>query len=249
MAGIDPGLLRRPADVYKDKTNSLKNKIEAELASQKANSVKDKVLNASIPTYAGTKLIACKESTCLKLTQYDLLKQWQAYRRSGNIQAGCILATYANIYLPIKNGEPKDEMYRAFSLQGYDFLCGSVVASDRNFVIYDYPLFEEDYSVSPLNPFLFLSPEAFIKTGDYYSFNTWHVGLLSQAALSKIVEATNGRGWLVDALIDTEGLVFYKPEDFVWYNVGSWSELAENEKRTRQRPLWAAAAAAVIDMV
>lgn len=185
----------------------------------------------------------------VRVSRIKLLREWESNRKAGNIQAGCILATYADMFLPIKNGRSDDTLYRAFSFQFRDFLNDITATDDRDFIIYDYPFFEESYSKSTANPFLYFTDREFVGQDDYLNFDAFHVGLLSQTALQRIVEATNGRGWLVDALINTSGLVFYRPADYIWYAVDSWENLVDEESKKKNRPLLAAAAATIIDML
>ena len=238
--------MRRKPDGFKEsiKVTQLPQKINpAELIRNKpVNKFSGKVLSKTNGTAENT----LQEN--VRVTQFELLKQWEKNREAGVIQAGTILATYANIYLPIKNGVPQDTMYRAFSFQWSDFVGNYTLTDDMDFVIYDFPLFENSYSTSPDNPFLFLSEREFIKESDYYNFDRWHVGLLSQSALQRIIDAVNGRGWLMDVLVDTEGLVFYRPEDWMWYDVDNWESLAI-QKKSQNKPLLAAAAATIIDMM
>ena len=169
---------------------------------------------------------------------------WEDNRRSGNMQAGYIGHNRADVYLPIKNGEYQDAMQVAFSFYSRYF---NTLTTNSDPIIYDYPLFEEDYADSSLNPFLFFSNADLVRPGDYYNWDTWHVGLLSQAAQDVIIKKTNGKGWLIDALIDTEGLVFYKPSDFDWSSLGSWKSVTKSS--TKKRSLLAAIAATIINMI
>lgn len=206
------------------------------------------------PTNNETKVVTPKKPDVVivenpKVTQREIVDYWAANREEGKLQAGCILSSEANIYLPIKNGTAEDAMYSVFSFQIFDFLTNSILTSDEDFVLYDYPIFEEEYSSSQLNPFLFFSLREFVLPGDLYDYDTWHVGLLSQRAMDKIADAVGGKSWLIDALIDTDGLVFYKPSDFMWYEIGKWDDILKQAKQKQRRPILAAAAATIINIL
>ncbi len=158
---------------------------------------------------------------------------WIENRRLMMIQEGQIGLPYVNIWLPDKNGVAT----RIWSFNVYN-----------RYLLYDYPILEKDWN-NPDNPFLRTQSKYRMNEADYYNPDALHVGLLTQKAIDIIINATNGRGDVVESLKNTDGLVLYKPTQFErWDVVGDWERVITNKTTaaTNKLPAILAAVTATI---